>query len=874
MISKNLRKASCILILIGIMSIQLKAQELIVRSRQNYYTNEKQAKLLISLPDSLINKELSIIISQNGKPLLPKYNFSGKATNQAPIPLASLSHGTSLINYQLLHSNNIIKEGQTPLVVLPDKDNAVKIDLLTGGLIVEDHPYFPFGFYCYSPVQPTLPEEEATKGFNMISPYQKITTQTMDQRKAYMDRCAALGMKVHYNLLSIAGGGGPGGARAQYSDNEKIELLKREIETFKDHPALLGWYISDEPIGQGVPVEPLEQTYKIIKKIDPYHPVTIVFMTPNRAREYANAMDIVMTDPYPVPGDIHEVEHVMKELKKEFRAEKPIWMVPQAFGGAEHWKREPFPAEIRALTYLSILEGATAIQYFIRHGLNSFPKSTRTWNECAAMSLELQQIAPFILGGHLTEPIICNDTSLLCKGWQHNGQTLIVIQNRENKPRPVRCLTPLSEDNLNVLFQNRNITTHRGIINDYIAPYGTLLLLSKTKSQTISITANPINLVHNASFEDNPSPEVPSGCYAGLGTDRGATYFTDPQQSVHGTHSIRLITPKDSAGVHLSFFPVQLKENYSYSCSIWAKASATNEQNTIIELALGTIKSVKFNITHQWKKYSFIVHMDPSQTVTQRANPQLELKTKGKAWVDLLEVFPNPTIHFTALDDQGKTQVSISNSQPNTNIHYTLNEKVPTVKSSKYRHPFYLKRSATLSAAIFQKKKMIAICKHYIPVHRGLGKPVTYKNHYSPKYAAGGDTALVDGQLGSASFRDGHWQGFEGNDMDLIVDLGKAIRISKVKINFLNDKKAGIYLPAKIHMEGSLDGQNYYLLQKKQGPQKPIHKETFIKKTVMKIPPQKIRYLHITAKNIETIPKGYMYAGTKAWLFMDEIEIQ
>jgi len=55
----------------------------------------------------------------------------------------------------------------------------------------------------------------------MISPYQKILPETLNERKAYMDRCAELGMKVHYNLLSVSGGGGVGSKIEGLSDVEK-----------------------------------------------------------------------------------------------------------------------------------------------------------------------------------------------------------------------------------------------------------------------------------------------------------------------------------------------------------------------------------------------------------------------------------------------------------------------------------------------------------------------------------------------------------------------------------------------------------------------------------------------------------------------------
>ena len=92
--------------------------------------------------------------------------------------------------------------------------------------------FFPFGFYCYSPVHPLLPEEEVVKGFNMISPYQKILPETLNERKAYMDRCAQIGMKVHYNLLSVSGGGGVSSKTEDLSEDEKRELLITEIKDF------------------------------------------------------------------------------------------------------------------------------------------------------------------------------------------------------------------------------------------------------------------------------------------------------------------------------------------------------------------------------------------------------------------------------------------------------------------------------------------------------------------------------------------------------------------------------------------------------------------------------------------------------------------
>ena len=126
-----------------------------------------------------------------------------------------------LPEYHCHPDHRIIYQATTELIILSYKPNEVKTDRLTGGIIVNRRQFFPFGFYCYSPVSPTLPEEEVVKGFNMISPYQTILPETLSERKAYMDRCAELGMKVHYNLLSVSGGGGVGSKIEGLSAEEK-----------------------------------------------------------------------------------------------------------------------------------------------------------------------------------------------------------------------------------------------------------------------------------------------------------------------------------------------------------------------------------------------------------------------------------------------------------------------------------------------------------------------------------------------------------------------------------------------------------------------------------------------------------------------------
>ena len=290
-----------------------------------------------------------------------------------------------------------------------------------------------------------------------------------------MDRCAELGMKVHYNLLSVSGGGGVGSKIEGLNDKEKRDRLIAEVKTFRDHPALLCWYISDEPNGKSITPEQLEDIYNTVKENDPWHPVSIVFMAPFlTSKKYTAAFDIVMADPYPIPDNSTSMPgEVASQLKVEFKGKRPVWIVPQAFGGGELWSREPTIQEIRSMTWQSIINGATGIQYFVRQGLNYFPKSAATWSECGRMAIEVAELTPWLLSEEETMPVVCYSGNVIVTSRIHNGQLAVMAVNKINEPVSASFkVTGLSTGQARVLFENRFVSLKGGVITDQLVTTG------------------------------------------------------------------------------------------------------------------------------------------------------------------------------------------------------------------------------------------------------------------------------------------------------------------------------------------------------------------------------------------------------------------
>src|SRR5204862_781922 len=80
---------------------------------------------------------------------------------------------------------------------------------------------------------------------------------------------------------------------------------------------------------------------------------------------------------------------------------------------------------------------------------------------------------------------------------------------------------------------------------------------------------------------------------------------------------------------------------------------------------------------------------------------------------------------------------------------------------------------------------------------------------YNRQYTAGGDAGLIDGVRGTTNFGDGAWQGYQGQDLVAVVDLGKSQTISKVGAGFLQNVESWIWMPRSVDFELSNDGVNF-----------------------------------------------------------------
>jgi len=157
--------------------------------------------------------------------------------------------------------------------------------------------------------------------------------------------------------------------------------------------------------------------------------------------------------------------------------------------------------------------------------------------------------------------------------------------------------------------------------------------------------------------------------------------------------------------------------------------------------------------------------------------------------------------------------------------------------------------------------------------HLAIGTEVKLAVPASPKYPARTDQPLTDGFRGSLDYADGFWQGFEGSDLDAVLDLKRDVSVRRVTASFLQAQIAWIFFPEEVECSVSADGKIFDSV----GIQKEtenIDGKILARDVVFPVNRDRVRFIRLRARNIGVCPPGHPGAGGKAWLFIDEIIIE
>jgi len=161
--------------------------------------------------------------------------------------------------------------------------------------------------------------------------------------------------------------------------------------------------------------------------------------------------------------------------------------------------------------------------------------------------------------------------------------------------------------------------------------------------------------------------------------------------------------------------------------------------------------------------------------------------------------------------------------------------------------------------------------------HKAQGKKVRYLIPPDSRYDTGAATlvdgfAFTDGTYSNINLKTG-WQGFEGGNMELVIDLGKEQLIETISAQFLQQIESWIFMPVAVKFSLSGNGQQFTVIGQLPNSISERAAESVIHSFRINGIGQRARFVKIKAKNRKTCPSWHPGAGGKAWIFCDEIVV-
>lgn len=251
------------------------------------------------------------------------------------------------------------------------------------------------------------------------------------------------------------------------------------------------------------------------------------------------------------------------------------------------------------------------------------------------------------------------------------------------------------------------------------------------------------------------------------------------------------------------------------------------------------------------------------------------LKMKASA----AEVAETPAINSPRVKNVQKelfgeeVMVTLSSTSAEASIHYTLDGREPDLSAPVYKEPLLLRQSAVVKAFAFQPGIIASPVSTAEFIRTTKFKSLDLKSGISPNYPALGKLSLSDNVRATTDFHDGNWLGFEGNDFEVIIDLGDVKPVKKIRVGFLQNIGSWIFYPQQLEYAVSEQGEIFSSVFKYIHSTRETDKNG-INDFNCALQNTRARYLKISAKNIGICPEWHGGSGGKAWLFVDEVMVE
>lgn len=295
-----------------------------------------------------------------------------------------------------------------------------------GPILVDGEPFFPVIAY-----HARVADYPAMKDIG-VNTVQGTNTTSEAALQSMLDAAQANGLKMLVTL---------------YYDmkvKENFELTRQFVTKFKNHPAVLGYMIMDEPTTNGIPHSELIDAYNLIRSIDPVHPTYMVEADPLFYRQTGQATDILVTDVYPYSqGSALTIGAVGDGVRKavgDVDDVKPVWTVLQTFkipGTA--WNYLPTTDQFRNMAYQAFIAGTKGFGYYSINDPGWRLQDSELWPGMVEFKDELALIGSLVSEGSKADEHIGSDVqwAIYNKGQEQYAIAINLTKNAQTATIPL-----------------------------------------------------------------------------------------------------------------------------------------------------------------------------------------------------------------------------------------------------------------------------------------------------------------------------------------------------------------------------------------------------------------------------------------------------
>ena len=325
-----------------------------------------------------------------------------------------------------LASSQILKGGSycpaavaTPVTLTPKNQRIVEIRV-DGTTVIDNQPFFPFGFYHVS-WKSTAQERRsalrdiAAAGFNTIH----ASATNLDDYGEFLDEAERLGVYV-------------------LTEQNSIGLLNL-INAFKQKLAVLGWSMADDVDNGKWSVDNLLKSYQQAKTADPNH-ITYVSGYSKKIKQFANFSDVIARQSYPIKwrkleelpatySDILDARAAAAQFNRSTYANLQTYNWQSHPSNKYDGAQAPTFQEVRNMTYQALLAGTKGILYYTYHDSSwHLPDHPDLWEGVKSLVPEIKAINSFVLNGDF-QKIKTGENNILAGIWQLKKEALAVVIN-------------------------------------------------------------------------------------------------------------------------------------------------------------------------------------------------------------------------------------------------------------------------------------------------------------------------------------------------------------------------------------------------------------------------------------------------------------